>query len=74
MIAISLVLCGTLFALGLAIYAVREREWALAIFMVLIAALAVAAAYVAYDCLGQHCIFDGGTHSELIRARGAGDA
>ena len=70
MIAIALVLCGTLFALGLAFYALRLREWGLAIFMLLIALLALAAAYVAFDCLGQRCIFGGGTHTEL-RLRGA---
>jgi hypothetical protein len=43
-IPIVLVLGGTLFASGLALYAIREREWTLAFFMGLIVLLALAEA------------------------------
>jgi hypothetical protein len=73
-IPIVLVLGGTLFASGLALYAIREREWTLAFFMGLIVLLALAAAYVAFDCLGEQCLFDGGAHSEAIQTRVDSDA
>jgi hypothetical protein len=71
-IPIGLLLCGTAFASGLALYALRLREWGLAVFMVLITVLALAAAWVAFRCLGHDCPFDAraGLDSRELRARG----
>jgi hypothetical protein len=75
-IAIILVLCGILFAAGLTIYAAREGEWGLALFMGLITLVSLATAYVAFGCLGSDCLFGEfpTTHSRQVQARVDGDA
>jgi hypothetical protein len=58
MIAMILVLCGILLAAGLTVVALRERAWGLAVFMTLITLVSIAAAYVAFDCLGDSCLLE----------------
>jgi hypothetical protein len=60
-----LVSFGILIAAGLTLLALREREWGLAIFMGLITLVSLAAAYVAFDCLGNRCLFEGPASSRL---------
>jgi len=68
-IALILVSFGILLAAGLTLLALREREWGLAIFMGLITLVALATAYVAFDCLGRSCLFDGPASSRLEQIR-----
>lgn len=62
-----LVLCGILLAVGLTFFALREREWGLAIFMGIITLVAIATAYVAFDCFGNGCLFENKPSSFLER-------
>jgi hypothetical protein len=75
-VAIILVTCGILFAAGLTIYAVREGEWGLALFMGLITLVSLATAYIAFDCLGSDCLFGelSGSHSRRVPALVDSDA
>jgi hypothetical protein len=68
-IALILVSFGILVAAGLTVLALREREWGLAIFMGLITLVSLAAAYVAFGCLGSTCLFDGSASSRLEQLR-----
>jgi hypothetical protein len=71
-----LVAFGIMVAAGLTLLALREREWGLAIFMGLITLVSLAAAYVAFDCLGNRCLFEGpgrrGVEQYRLQADGNG--
>ena len=69
MIAQILLSFGILVAAGLTLLALRERAWGLAIFMGLITLVSIAAAYVAFDCLGKGCRFEGPASSRLEQIR-----
>ncbi len=66
--------CGILFAAGLTTYALREREWGLALFMGLITLVSLAAAYVAFGCLGNACLFENAASNQSGQVRLLGDS
>jgi hypothetical protein len=64
-IAIILMTSGILIGAGLVALALGEREWGLALCMGLITLVLVAATYVACDCFGGRCLFEGSADSFL---------